>query len=103
MITRPPTLSPEEMERLLAQLADRGARITMTDPRVSATTNWLLGSLGAVGIVVGGWLIQSVNRLSEGLAVVIQQNASSQRINDAQDSRLSNYDDRLRTVERAIK
>lgn len=102
-LTRPSSLSPEEMEKLLSQLADRGARITMTDPRVSATTNWLLASIGGIFIIVGGWLITSVNTLNEKLAAVIQQNAYSQRVDDAQDARLSGYDDRLRAVERSSK
>lgn len=102
-ITRPSTLSPEEMQTLLSQLADRGARITMTDPRVSATTNWLLASIGGIFLLVGGWLITSVNRLNEGLVKVIQQNEYSERVDAAQDSRLNIYDDRLRAVERAAK
>lgn len=75
----------------------------MQDPRVSATTNWLLAAIGLTGITVGGWLISSVNKLNEGLAVVIQQNAYAQRVNDAQDNRLDSYDQRLRAVERELK
>lgn len=96
-------LSQEEIEKIVERLGDRGARITMQDPRVSATTNWLLASIGLVCITVGGWLISSVNELNKGLAIVIQQNAYSQRVNDAQDNRLDNYDNRLRTIERQVK
>lgn len=96
-------LSQEEIEKIVERLGNRGARITMQDPRVSATTNWLLAAIGLVCITVGGWLISSVNELNKGLAIVIQQNAYSQRVNDAQDNRLDNYDQRLRTVERHSK
>jgi hypothetical protein len=102
-ITRPPTLTDEEMQKLLSQLADRGARITMTDPRVSATTNWLLASIGGIFLLVGGWLITSVNTLNEKLATVIQQNAYGERIDANQDARLDIYDARLRAVERTAK
>lgn len=96
-------LSQEEIEKIVERLGNRGARITMQDPRVSATTNWLLAVIGLTCITVGGWLISSVNELNKGLAIVIQQNAYSQRVNDAQDNRLDNYDNRLRSVERQIK
>lgn len=95
-------LSQEEIEKIIERLSNRGARITMSDPRVSATTNWLLASIGVIGITVGGWLITSVNELNEGLARVIQQNEYSQRVDDAQDNRLDNYDERLRAVERLV-
>lgn len=96
-------LTAEEIEKIVERLGNRGARITMQDPRVSATQNWLLAAIGLIGITVGGWLIRSVNELSQGLAIVIQQNAYSERVNAAQDNRLDNYDQRLRTVEREIK
>jgi hypothetical protein len=102
-ITGEGKLSAEEIEKIIERLGNRGARITMSDPRVSATTNWLLATIGLLGIAVGGWLITSVNELNKGLAIVIQQNAYGQRVDDAQDNRLDNYDQRLRTVERQIK
>jgi cytochrome c-type biogenesis protein CcmH/NrfF len=95
-------LTQEEIEKIVERLGNRGARITMQDPRVSATTNWLLAAIGVTFITVGGWLISSVNELNKGLATVIQQNAYAQRVNDAQDNRLDSYDERLRSVERRV-
>lgn len=95
-------LSQEEIEKIVERLGNRGARITMQDPRVSATTNWLLAAIGLIVITVGGWLITTVNELNKGLAIVIQQNEYSERVNDAQDNRLDSYDERLRTVERRV-
>lgn len=102
-IERPRTLSEEEMNRLLDRIANSGAKLTMVDPRVSAVHNWLLASIGGTVLIVGGWGINSINRLNETMATVVQQNAYHQRINDAQDKRLDIYDDRLRIVERASK
>lgn len=96
-------LTAEEIEKIVERLGNRGARITMQDPRVSATQNWLLAGIGIAVMTIGTWLITSVNELNKGLAIVIQQNAYSERVNAAQDNRLDNYDQRLRTVEREIK
>jgi hypothetical protein len=96
-------LTAEEIEKIIERLGNRGARITMQDPRVSATTNWLLASIGLTGLAVGGWLITSVNELNKGLVRVIQQNEYAERVNAAQDNRLDNYDQRLRAVERGSK
>jgi hypothetical protein len=96
-------LSPgdiEKIDRLFSMMAERGARINVTDKRVTDTTNWLLATIGVVFLAVGGWLISSVNRLSEGLATLVQQNAYSERIDDAQDKRLDIYEGRLRDIER---
>lgn len=96
-------LTAEEIEKIVERLGNRGARITMQDPRVSATTNWLLAAIGLIVITVGGWLITSVNELTNAVAVLVQQNAYSDKVNAAQDNRLDNYDQRLRAVERELK
>lgn len=102
-ITRPSTLTEEEMNKLMQGLADRGAKITMADPRVTSVQTWIMLAVGAAFITVGTFIISSVNELNKNMAIVIQQNAYAQRTNDAQDARLNIYDDRLRSVERAIK
>ena len=106
-ITRPPTLSQEEMDKLLERIANTGAKLTMTDPRVSAMHNWLLASIGGVLILVGGWTITSINALNQTMVKVVEQNKSAERTNDAQDRRFDNvdrrmdtFDSRLREVER---
>lgn len=106
-ITRPPTLSPEEMDKLLERLANTGAKLTMTDPRVSAIHNWLLATIGGVLILVAGWMVTSINALNQTMVKVVEQMKTSERVNDAQDRRFDNqdrriesFDSRLREVER---
>lgn len=102
-ITRPSTLSEEEMSKLMERLANHGARITMTDPRVTSVQNWIFASIGAVLLLLGAWVGQSITELNKNMAKVIEQNAYGQRVNDAQDARLDIYDERLRQVERQVK
>ncbi len=106
-ITRPSTLTPEEMDKLLERLANTGARLTMTDPRVDRVHNWLLATIGGVILLVGGWTISSVDKLNQTMVKVIEQNNQAIRTNEAQDRRFDNgdrrmdsFDGRLRDLER---
>lgn len=102
-ITRPSSLSQEEMDKLIAGLANTGARITMTDPRVTSVQTWILIAVGSAFITCGGWLIKSVNDLNATLAkVVVQNEYTSQALRNI-DARLDRQEDRLRAVERAVK
>ena len=65
MITRPSTLSPEEMDKLLERLANHGARIEMTDPRVTSVQNWILITIGGAFVALAGWGIRSINELGK--------------------------------------
>jgi hypothetical protein len=98
--TRPNALSQAEIDKILEGLVQRGARVEMKDPRVTSVNTWLMTAFGTVMLALGGWGINSINRLSESIAVLISQNAQQGRTNDAQDRRMDIYDDRLRTVER---
>lgn len=91
------------MNKLMERLANHGARITMADPRVTSVQNWIFASIGAVLLLLGAWVGQSISELNKNMAAVLAQNAYGQRINDAQDARLDIYDGRLRAVERQIK
>ena len=102
-ITRPSTLTPEEMDKLLDRLANSGARLTMTDPRVSAIHNWLLASIGGVIILVGGWTITSINTLNQNMVKVVENYKSADRTNDAQDRRFDNTDRRLDQLDSRIR
>jgi hypothetical protein len=102
-ITRPPTLTPEEMDKLLERLANTGAKLTMTDPRVSAMHNWLLASIGGVLILVGGWTITSINALNQTMVKVVEQNISTDRTNQAQDKRFDNLDRRMDTLDSRLR
>lgn len=102
-IERPPTLSPKEMDQLLERLANSGAKLTMVDPRVSQTQTWIMATVGSVLVAIGGWGVVSINRLSESLAVVINQITYSERTDQAQDKRFDNNDRRLEILDERIR
>jgi hypothetical protein len=89
MISRPPTLSPKEMDQLLERLANSGARITMADPRVTSIQTWLMASIGAALVGGIGWGVKSINDLNVTVARVVTQN--------------ENRDDRIGRVERHVE
>lgn len=91
------------MERLLEGLANRGARITMADPRVTNAQTWILLAVGTAFITCGGWLIKSVNDLNSTMGKVVVQNEYTTQALRNIDSRLDRQDDRLRALERAVK
>jgi hypothetical protein len=99
-ITRPPTLSADEMDKLLERLANSGARITMADPRVTSVQTWLLSSIGAALIVLAGWGIRSIDELNQTMIKVVTQN----EYRDAQARRMEAHidilDGRVVTIER---
>lgn len=74
-ITRPSTLSQEEMDKLFERLANHGARITMVDPRVTSVQTWIMATIGMVVVAVGGWGIKSINDLNQTMTIVVTQNA----------------------------
>lgn len=102
-ITRPSTLTQEEMDKLLERLANTGAKLTMTDPRVSAIHNWLLASIGGVLIIVGGWTISSINSLNQTMVKVVEQNRTAERTNEAQDRRFDNMDRRIDSLDQRLR
>lgn len=63
------------MEKLLERLANRGAQITMVDPRVTSAQTWILATIGMVVVAVGGWGVKSINDLNQTMTVVVTQNA----------------------------
>lgn len=84
--TRPSSLSPEEMDKLMERLANHGAKITMLDPRVTGAQAWVLATIGITLVGVGGWGIKSINDLNQTMTRVVTQNeyrdAQVQRIED---------------------
>lgn len=73
-ITRPSSLSEEEMDRLMERLANQGAKITMLDPRVTGAQAWALATIGMTLVAVGGWGIKSINDLNQTMTKVVTQN-----------------------------
>lgn len=100
MISRPPTLSQEEMEKLIERLSNHGAQITMADPRVTSIQTWLLATIG-VAIVGGiGWGVKSINDLNQTVTRVVTQNEyRDDRINRIE-THLEKVDGRVVTLER---
>jgi hypothetical protein len=103
MDTRPHPMTPEDVKRLEQLLAQRGASVAFQDARVTRATNVILG-------LVGTGLLGFLLSINSQLGALREQNASliaelkyQEQINQAQDSRLSIYDDRLRSVERQVK
>lgn len=102
-ITRPTAMTPEEAEKIMKEAISRGASVLVSDPRVTAWTNWLLGVI-ALGLLSGFWsMFASINQLKEQNATLIAEIRFQQQVNAAQDNRLSIYDDRLRAVERVVR
>ncbi|HEY4354889.1 MAG TPA: hypothetical protein VGN16_04005 [Acidobacteriaceae bacterium] len=73
-ITRPQTLSEHEMELILERLANSGAKITMTDPRVTSMQTWVLSSIGTALIALVGWGVISINELNTTMTRVVTSN-----------------------------
>lgn len=98
-ITRPPSLSPEEMDKLFERLANRGAKIELRDPAVTSTQNWIMVAVGGSLITVGAWGINSINKLNETMATVIAQASYGDRTDQAQNNRLDDHESRMRQLE----
>jgi hypothetical protein len=73
------------------------------DRRVTRAYEWLSGIFASLLVIVLVWVGSSITELNKNVAILVQQNRQAERVNDAQDSRLNIYDDRLRMVERAIR
>lgn len=102
-ITRPPTLTPEEMDKLMERLANSGARITMQDPRVTSLQTWVLVTIGTVGIAVAGWGIKSINDLNQNMATMLIRYEYDTRRMDRVEEHVKYVDGRVVILERKVK
>lgn len=84
--TRPPAITEEQLQRLIVAMQRSGANVNVTDPRVTAVQNWILGTVG-VGIVSA--LLWMAQTLSTAVAV---QNQHTQVLQD--------HEQRIRAEER---
>lgn len=100
MITRPPTLSQEEMEKLIERLANHGARITMADPRVTTIQTWLLTTIGASLVIGIGWGVKSINELNQTVTRVVTQNEYRDDRIGRVERHIEAVDGRVNTLER---
>lgn len=102
-IIRPSSLSPQEMETLLSQLADRGARITMADPRVTSIQTWLLATIGVALVGGVGWGIKSINDLNQTMATMITRYEYESKRVDRAERHIESVDGRVIILERKVK
>lgn len=72
--TRPSSLTPEDVEKIVQAMTRRGASISMTDARFTAVQTWLLTAIGISIIGLGTWLINTVNELNITMTRVVTQN-----------------------------
>ena len=94
MTTRPSALSPEDVDRLVKVLEQRGGSVTIQDPRVSQVQTWMWGVIGICVIGLGGWLINSVNALNQTMQRVVVTNEYVVKIVDAHDRRIADLERR---------
>lgn len=102
-ITRPSTLTPEEMDRLMERLANSGARISMTDPRVTSAQTWIMVTIGAVGISVAGWGVKSINDLNQNMAAMLIRYEYDTRRVERVEEHVRSVDGRVIILERKVK
>ena len=94
-ITKPATLTQEEMDRLLERLANHGARITMVDPRVTSVQTWILSTIGVSIVGLAAWGIKSINDLNQTMTRVVTQN-------EYRDDRINRIDQHLEAVDTRV-
>jgi hypothetical protein len=102
MITRPSTLTPEEMEKLIERLANHGARISMTDPRVTSVQTWIMVTMGGIGIAVGGWGVKSINDLNQNMAAMLVRYEYDTRRVERIERHIEVVDGRVVTLEKKV-
>lgn len=99
-ITRPPTLTPEEMDRLMERLANHGARITMVDPRVTSVQTWILSTIGVSIVGLAAWGIKSINDLNQNMtAMLVRYEYDTKRV-ERVEKHLETVDGRVVILER---
>lgn len=87
-------MTPEDVERLVKKIEERGASVTISDPRVTKARDWVLNSIGALAVVVLGWAANSIDTLNKTMVEVVIQNRNTAEI-------LKDHNERLRDLERA--
>lgn len=100
-------MTPEEIKRIVDAVQTHGASISFQDARLTKGLYWLLGvaftAILTVNLQSQAATQEKLNALSEQNATLLAELKYQREINQAQDARLSIYDDRLRAVERQIK
>lgn len=102
-ITRPSTLSQEEMDRLLDRIASHGAKLTMVDPRVTSVQTWILSTIGVSIVGLAGWGIKSINDLNQTMATMLVRYDYDIKRVERIENHLEAVDTRVVTLERKMR
>ncbi len=89
-ISRPRSLSQDEVDKIIVAMRNRGAQLNISDPRVTKATQWMIGILGLTAVSMLGWLANSVNQLATGLT---ENTAELRAANKRFDDFKSDYND----------
>lgn len=102
-ITKPSTLTQEEMDRLFERLANHGASLTMVDPRVTSVQTWILSTIGIAIVGLAGWGIKSINDLNQTMAtMLVRYDYDTKRV-ERIEQHLESVDARVVTLERKTR
>lgn len=75
--TRPRAMTEEQVQRLLSAIAGMqgaGAKIHVTDRRLSALQSWLIGTGALLFLAICAWGVLKVTVLSEVMERLVTQN-----------------------------
>lgn len=102
-ITRPTTMSQEDVNKLVKAIEERGGSITLHDPRVSQAQTWILTTFGAGILAIGAYLVNSVNELNRTMERVVVSNEYMTKIIDTHDRAVEDHARRIAILEGARK
>lgn len=102
-ITKPPSLTQEDIDRLVERAAARGASITMQDSLVTSVQTWILSAIGASVLGLGTWGIKSINDLNQTMIRVVTQNEFRDDHVDRIERHLEVVDGRVVVLERKVQ
>lgn len=102
-ITKPSTLTQEEMDRLFERLANHGAKLTMVDPRVTSVQTWILSTIGVSIVGLAAWGIKSINDLNQTMIRVLTENEYRDERMKRLETHMEAVDGRVVILERKVR
>jgi hypothetical protein len=85
-------MTQEELDRIMKMVEQRGASITLSDPRLSQIIAWSAICLGTLFTGALTWGVKSINDLNTNVAILIEQQKSSKDETDRLDRRLEDLE-----------
>lgn len=86
--TRPPAITEEQLQRLIAAMQRSGANVNVTDPRVSAVQAWILGLVGAGIVAAAAWGAKSLQDLNTTVTIAIARQDQQGHVQDDHEARI---------------